>query len=145
MDLIILIQGMKEGELYGYLVHSHMQKLSPFKNMQELMFAIDGVGREKPFPTLKDIEDAKTENLKISEAEDLDLSGERKTEGRPYGGLSRLKPREFFHLSLIGRYHGSFQGSIRGSLTGGRYVYFQSALELMHLLSEIRLVQADYT
>lgn len=107
------------------------------------MFAIDRVGREKPVPILKGVEDP--DGVEIFETEDLDLLEERRTEGRPYEGLSRLKPREFFHLSLIGKYHGSFQGSIRGRLTGGRYVYFQSALELMHLLSEVCFPQADYT
>lgn len=125
IDLLILIQGIKEGELHGCLVYCHMWRLLPFKNIQELIFAIDEAGK-KLFSTPKAVTDANTE-------------------GRLYEELSRLRPREFFHLSLIGRYHGSFQGSIRGRLTGGKYVCFQSALELMRLLSEVCVSQTDYT
>lgn len=47
----------------------------------------------------------------------------------PYAGI--------FTISVEHRDHATLQGKLRGGLTGGRYLPFRSALDLMRLLTEL--------
>lgn len=44
---------------------------------------------------------------------------------------------DIFTISVEHRDHATLQGKLRGGLTGGRYLPFQSALDLMRLLTEL--------
>ncbi|MCI8660186.1 MAG: hypothetical protein HFG54_08070 [Lachnospiraceae bacterium] len=139
-DMLILIQDIRQGEPYGCMIYSHMERLSPFRSVRELLLQIDAVGRRMKVPGVKSFlmcGSTLDENEKALGAGDRILASERSIEGSLAEVLGWLKPKEYFHITLIGMEHGSLQGCIRGMRTGRNPVHFRSALELMYILSSI--------
>lgn len=133
--MLIRIRGMDQGEPWGELIQYSLQKAIIFRNLTELIFAIEAVSRpknpagpEKEFRTLSqgNPDGMPSGNLMVTEV---------------YGGqLYTSDVKEIFYLEVIRREHMSLQGRIRGELTAGADVYFRSALELMIMLSELQLL-----
>lgn len=131
LDLLVLVQGVKAGELYGGIACSHLPEPVPFGNIRELILQIDRLGRQ--MTTLS------REGRFHNQEEDL-IQKDSEERAKTY----TFKPRDFFHLNLIGMEHDSLQGWIRGQVTKGKHVCFRSALELMAMLSSIETAEGDF-
>ena len=116
-NMLICIQGWDGEEPYGIAVHPGCKKTVPFQGLAELCLAIDGI------------------------ASFLEILQESAEECFPKGRLGLplygKKVQEIFLLELFARQHKSLQGRFRGRLTGGKHIYFRSALELMAFMKEI--------
>lgn len=145
-SFLIGLQGRNEAGLYGSIMHVNLQKPVPFSGAGELIFRIEEISRflnllerDREFRSLRGGTAAKAFGLPEEYCKPVPLHQIMEH------GLSRefykVASREKLYLQLIGRQHMSLQGRIKGRPTGGEYVYFRSALELMYLLSELRLQQ----
>lgn len=145
--MLVLVQGSRDRELYGSVVHMALQEPVPYGNIRELLLTLDTIGRQlglspskEGFRTLgggSGGEFCRTEPEWNRNGEEYD------EESRFWSQIRAQKPREFFQLHLAGMQNSSLQGSVRGRLTKGRHVYFRSALELMSMLSAVRLPKAE--
>lgn len=134
--MLIRIRGMDQGEPCGELVFCSLQKTILFRNLKELIFAIEAISRPKK-PAGPEME---FRSLSQGNSGGM-LSGKpmvREVYGRQ---LYTSDVKAIFYLEVIRREHMSLQGRIRGELTAGADVYFRSALELMVMLSELQLSQ----
>lgn len=142
--MLIRIRGTDRGELHGDIIQYYLQEPVPFQNIRELIFRIDGVSR-----LLRPAPEEEFHSLKRRGNQDKRQVLQMPESCGRLATLDSLRGEEFFHrfpavgvqemicLELIGRQHMSLQGRIRGGLTGGKDIYFRSALELMILLSEL--------
>lgn len=150
-DMLVLVQGSRGRELYGSVAHTGLPEPVPYGNIRELLLALDAIGRRlglsSPEGGLRTLGGGtgggrggpRPERKRDMEEEREQEGGDRDGESRFLRQLYAGRPREFFQLRLTGMHNSSLQGSLRGRLTGGRYVYFRSALELMSMLSAVRL------
>ncbi len=110
-SMLVCIQGWGRGEPYGQILHPECKETVPFMGLAELCL---GIGRM---------------------ASSLENSRERAechiTEKRPGQTLYGSARQEILFVEVFARQHRSLQGRYRGRLTGGRHIYFRSALELM--------------
>lgn len=143
-SFLIGLQGKNEAGVYGSVMHVNLQKPVPFSSTAELIFRIEEISRflrllerDREFRSLQGENDAKAFRLPAEYCKIVPLYQVMEH------GLSRefykTASKEKIYLHLIGRQNMSLQGRIKGRQTGGEFVYFRSALELMHLLSKVRL------
>lgn len=116
-SMLICIQGWKGGEPYGIAAHPDCEKAVPFQGLAELCLAIDGIAS---FPEMLP---ESTKGCFPKGWLGLQLYGK--------------KVQEILLLELFARQHKSLQGRFRGRSTGGKHIYFRSALELMTFMKEI--------
>lgn len=139
------------GELRGEIIHLNLPKPIPYQGLTELVFRIEGIAR------LLNLQTGNEESGPSG-----DGAGYRSLGSGPGGkasvlpqeycrivpteqraregfcrGLHLKKAQEVVCVELLGRHHMSLQGRLRCKSTAEQYVYFRSALELMHLFSEL--------
>lgn len=115
-SMLVCIQGWRRGEPFGVIAHPECKGTEPFKSLAGLCL---GIGRM------------------ACSLEALQKRARcRFPEERPRLRLHGRKIQEVMVLELFARQHGSLQGRIRGRVTGGRHVYFCSALELQAFLRD---------
>lgn len=117
-SMLVCIQGWERGEPFGVIAHPECKETVPFKSLAELCLGIEQMA---------------------GSLETLQIRAEcHFPEGRYRQQLHGRKMQEIIILELFAKQHKSLQGRIRGRLTGGRYVYFRSALELLAFLGNCR-------
>ena len=128
--MLIQVQGKYRDEPCGEIVCLELSKPIPYRSLGELIFCIDGIARILDLPDKN--QDFRTWN---GQKEVEEMSFKRLPNDSP-GGILYQGVRQVVCLELIGRQHMSLQGRIRGGLNR-EDVYFRSALELMHLFSQM--------
>lgn len=166
--MVCIWQGGR-GEPEGEIIHLNLKNPVPYQGVKELGFRIDEIAR---FFNLPDSSRGRHAKSSPSGCGEETLSGSRRkcrSPGRNEkvpGGLpkeafqiiptgqwkredlmSRLpcrKMREMVCVELLGRHYRSLQGRLRCRSTKDQYVYFGSALELMHFFAELLQEEGDF-
>lgn len=145
--MLLKFRRTETGEPCGYVIHRALKDPVPFANLGELILRIDGISRltQAPPGTAGNGEFRSLKaGTKGAEAAAGRTAWLFRTEERPEEeGWRQSRGEKAVLLHLMAREHWSLQGRIRGAGTGGAYVYFRSALELMHLLSEVTAGQGE--
>lgn len=131
ISMLIQVQGKYRDELCGEIVCLELPRPIPYRSLGELIFCIDGIARILELPG--ENQDFRTWNRKKEAAE---MPWERVSNDSA-GEILYQGARQVVCLELIGRQHMSLQGRLRGGLNREKDVYFRSALELMHLFSQL--------
>ncbi len=123
-------------ELYGDIVHPNLRQPVPYQSLAQLSISIDRIAR---YLKLTDGRNTFHPSEYLF-GEDTVLPEEYRgtiPEGQWSEGAcqepERKKMQEIVSVEVIGGNHRSLQGRIQGRLTGGRYRYFCSVLDLMYL------------
>lgn len=133
------------GEQDGFISHYNLRRTIPFHHFGELLWRLDEIcgllgtpERQETYRTLKKRRGIKHEpafaGLPAEYGETV-TTKDRLQEGS-FAGSWEVRPRQVLQLYLVRRDHLSLQGGIRGKLTGGEWICFRSALELLHLLTD---------
>ena len=141
--MMVRVLGTDRGEPYGEIIHWNLAKPVPYQSLSELVLRMDGIADFLGFPGNDSLHDQKGDRLG---RRDGSLPDEYRrlisTEQRAREGFCReqhlRKAQEIVCVELLGRSHGSLQGRLRGSLTGQKYLYFRSVLELMIIFDKIQ-------
>lgn len=128
MAMLVGVEGMRDGALYGQIMSQKLPRTVPYRNLGELVLKIDQI--ETLLHVFKDAaEKIPDDRFKVLCGKGYE---ELEQDCQPY----KFGGKYIFFLELIGKQNQSLQGRIRGTLTGGSYIYFRSALDLMRILSE---------
>lgn len=134
--LLVQIQGMRGKDWYGCILDERRKGSVFFCGIHELILwtdALSGDRREREdrmgFPSLRDGPGVSVETLPGNDQTDMQWEAEN---------IHRIRGESLL-IQIIGKQNKSLQGRIQGRMIKGRNAYFRSALELMHLLSEIPL------
>lgn len=129
--MLIRVQGKDRGEPYGEIVHLNLPHTIPYKSLGELVFRIDGIAR---FLEMSD----KRPDFRTWDSQNEEMGSPSEESCSPAAGVQQsLEKGQVVCLELIGRQHMSLQGRLCGARKGEKEVYFRSALELMHLFSQM--------
>ena len=134
--MLVRILGTDREELYGDIVHPNLRQPVPYQSLAQLSISIDRIAR---YLKLTDGRNTFHPSEYLF-GEDTVLPEEYRgtiPEGQWSEGAcqepERKKIQEIVSVEVIGGNHRSLQGRIQGRLTGGRYRYFCSVLDLMYL------------
>lgn len=161
--MMVRIRKDEQGEPEGEIIHLNLKKPVPYQGMAELGFRIDEIARLLNLPessrrchTGSAISDSRKEEIPGGTGRYHSLGKEQKEEYRtlqkefcqvvPTEQWKRedficrfpaRRTKEIVSVELLGRHYRSLQGRLRCRGTREQYVYFRSALELMHLFTEL--------
>lgn len=134
--MLVRILGTDREEPYGDIVHPNLRQPVPYQSLAQLSISIDRIAR---YLKLTDGRNTFHPSEYLF-GEDTVLPEEYRgtiPEGQWSEGAcqepERKKMQEIVSVEVIGGNHRSLQGRIQGRLTGGRYRYFCSVLDLMYL------------
>lgn len=118
-SLFVYILGKNERGLYGMAVGEGMEQPAEFAGTDRLVLLIAGMCGDAAFsyPAL--------------------LGGGLLAEMGKGGYALRYRAKELLQVTVTGRRNDDVQGRVKGMFTGGKYVYFRSALELLRVLDEL--------
>lgn len=118
-SLLVYILGKNEAGIYGMVLCRGLEQPVRFEGPGQLVLLIDDLCRERNTACPASLDKSAFMELGI----------------KSYA--MKCRARELLQISVAGHEHASLQGSVRGRLTAGKYVYFQSALELLRVLSTV--------
>lgn len=130
--LVCLDRDTSEG-FHGNLRSSQTEGTIAFRDLGEMMLGLDAI-----CDTIEHIGTEPASGSIELPAIHPGISGIPKQTSRQQE-LPAIHPGTsiLFTIAIEHRDHGSLQGKVRGGLTGGRYLAFQSALDLMRILKSL--------
>lgn len=144
VSILACIHGADNGGIYGKLVNFYLREPVEFAGVGELVLKADLIcdwldGQEQKIegPFLNN-EMKRKFRKKYNEDAKVSVDCLLNWQGNPaYSEATHAK--EVLIISIDFRRNFSMQGRVRGRLTGGRYVCFRSALELLRMLNMIEI------
>lgn len=142
--VLIWIGEKKNQEICGNIWHASMEKPAAFTGVGQLILQIEAVcDREGPAAAEEEPRFL-NEQMYRKYRKAREAWSRRPVEGDLMSVLNNRelqggKAKTLLIADIWSRSHYSMQGTIRGPLTGGKYVGFRSALELMRMIDFIEI------
>ncbi len=141
--MLICFHGKEEGNLYGEILNSYIDKPICFFGVGDLILKMDEICDwiGTPHPSTE----PRFLNKKMSEEYTYRTRGKNKVPIKAKVQLQdsqtlssrAIRAKETLIVKIEHRQNASMQGIVLGRLTGKQYVGFRSALELMRMIKEI--------
>lgn len=140
--MVVSICKIQEGGLYGHILHGRLKLPVPYRGTCDLVLKADAISKQfRPCGSdgeYRCLRDGLTGAAAILPPEYREEMPEGLWKNHSCDAeFCQLGTKEAFCLQILERQNYSLQGRLRGRLTGGKYVYFRSGMELMHMLSTL--------
>ncbi len=141
--MLVCFHGKKEGDLYGEILNSYIDRPVWFSNVGELILKLDEIcdwiGTPQPSMEPRFLTKKMSEEYAYRNKSSNRMPVKAKIQLQDSKELSSraIMAQETLIIKIEHRQNASMQGRAIGKLTTKEYVKFRSALELMRMIKEV--------